>query len=139
MGLESMKNKKMIQRLRERFFFSLNLIYNKEYIMKYYLTKKRMIDILKEMEAFFRLKPNRYLENHSGLCFYLKHRKGCSIYHIKKILQTKYKNMYYTFCKCHCQDMVYEIIECRYMKYDRANWCKKRIEELERELKEKKK
>jgi len=95
---------------------------------------KKIIKILEDAERDFRKPPNVMIDNHSGLCFYIRSHKLIKHYsnfdkteYIKKILGDYYSENSYTFCDNNSQDKVWRK-NYPDMKYERAAWCKKRLE-----------
>lgn len=109
-----------------------------------YVTKKAMLMILKDAERDFRLKPEEKPGEKprisSGLCLYIEMHPLLwnSDLHVVSnysaaILQDR-QQAWYTFCDKRSQETVWEYPQYAHMRYERANWCKKRIKEIEKEM-----
>ena len=95
------------------------------------LTRKRAIAILKEAGIAFRKKPhNDAVDNGSGLCWYFHCAHALSKPQMKRILRGHYAHLLYTFCNRQPQDEAY----LGTLYYERADWCKGRIIELENKI-----
>jgi len=99
------------------------------------LSKKKIIQILKDAERDFRLEPDDDLNNSLGLCDYIEQHKTMRNIseerfesYLTEILGNKKSKDTFTFCHGYSQRFAYSE---NLGKYDRADWCKERIKDYE--------
>ena len=98
----------------------------------------KIIKILKDGERDFRLKPDRFKYNHGGLCFYIRRhpllkslKRKTQNWYVNTILKDM-DNNHYHFTNTSCQEVAWFFKICGY-NTERADWCKARLEEIQKE------